>query len=336
MGGPLLTLGTDTPITAPTLAAYLSDWAGQDAGRIALADLIKGMAVGSIPLARRLGQGRLSGNPNAVVGHNATGDKQKALDMAAHHHFLAELGALSVAKVLSEEADAVIDLSPSGRFDVALDPVDGSGSIGIGAPLGMLFCAFPAGDSFLRSGRDIIAAGYASFGHTVDFGFSLGEGVVLATLDPQSGVFHIDTNAARVANTTATIAFNASNQRHWPLGLRTYVDDLLAGKDGPRRRNFNMRWIAAAVGDLHRILHQGGVFMYPADARKGYEDGFLRLPYEAFPIAYLMEQAGGAATDGRGPILDLTPGTIHARTPLFFGAAEELATLHGYLSNSDT
>jgi fructose-1,6-bisphosphatase I len=327
-----LTLDSDAPVTAIPLADHLMAEAGDDPMRRALAALIARIAGASVPIAARLSAGLLPGDPSAVVGTNLSGDRQKALDMAAHHHLMAALRGMSVARVLSEEAEEVIPLDPGGMFDVAMDPIDGSGSIGIGAPLGALFCVFPAGPTFLRPGRDIIAAGYVSFGHSVDLGVSTGAGVTIATLSPDTGRFHVDETGVTVAETTATVAFNASNPRRWSAGLQRYVHDLAEGAEGPRGRDFNMRWIAAAVGDLHRILRRGGMFMYPADTRPGYESGFLRLAYEAFPIAFLIEQAGGAATDGRTPILDLVPDHPHARVPLIFGARAEVATLHDYLS----
>lgn len=329
---PLL-LGRDVAISAPKLTQHLAQWAGTDDRRIALSTLLAALAQGSVPLAGRLAQGHLTGDPTAVIGRNESGDKQKALDMAAHDHFIDLLRGLSVARVLSEEAEQVIELDPAGQFDVSMDPIDGSGSIGIGAPLGALFAIFPAGDSFLRPGREMMAAAYVSFGHSVDFGFSTGDGVAISTLDPVTATFHVDTPDVRLKQDTSTIAFNASNQNRWVPGLRSYVCDLLEGADGPRGRDFNMRWIAAAVGDLHRILRRGGLFMYPGDSRPGYESGFLRLAYEAFPIAYLIEQAGGAATDGRNPILDLTPAHLHDRVSLVFGSSKEVAMVGEYLAN---
>ncbi|ETX30828.1 class 1 fructose-bisphosphatase [Roseivivax isoporae] len=330
-----LRLSRDGAITAPTLAHHLEQRAGDAPQRVALAALVAALAQGSIPLAGRLAQGHLTGDPTAVVGTNDSGDRQKALDMAAHDHFVALLRGLSVARVLSEEAETVIDLDPEGLFDVAMDPIDGSGSIGIGAPLGALFAIFPAGGSFLRSGREMIGAAYVSFGHSVDFGFSMGDGVSIATLDPVTGIFHVDSVDVRVTDETSTVAFNASNRKRWLPGLQSYVLDLLEGADGPRGRDFNMRWIAAAVGDLHRILRRGGLFMYPADTRPGYGGGFLRLAYEAFPIAYLVEQAGGAASDGRRPILDRIPAHPHDRVPLVFGSRAEVAVVADYLSDPE-
>lgn len=300
------------------------------------ADIIRALARALPALADRLAAGLLPGDPAALVGDNTTGDAQKALDLGAHHHMLDALRGLDVRLVLSEEAEEIAELDPAGAWDVAMDPIDGSGSIGIGAPLGMLFSILPAApEGFMRTGRAIVAAGYASFGHSLDFGFSLGDGVTTATYDRDADTFRIAHERVTLSPVAKVIAYNASNERHWPRGLQTYIRDLLAGKEGPRGRDFNMRWLAAAVGELHRILLKGGAFMYPADRRKGKENGHLRLIYEAAPIAFLMEQAGGAAHDGRVPILDILPDHPHQKTPLFFGATEELELLLGHLSQPD-
>jgi fructose-1,6-bisphosphatase I len=331
MDASILQLSADNDNPRPTLVQHLTAWAGDDPDRAALAHLIGVIAEAAVPLARRLALGSRPGDPTAIVGVNDSGDRVKALDLAAHDHFVTALRSASVRTLLSEEDATEISVDPEGRFAVAMDPVDGSGSIGIGAPLGTLFCVFPADGGFLRPGRDIIAAGYASFGHTTDFGFSLGNGVDIATLDPRDGTFRIESTGLTVPPKTNMVAFNASNRRRWAPGLAAYIDDCMDGKAGPRGHDFNMRWIAAAVGDLHRILRQGGLILFPADARAGYGDGFLRLAYEAFPIAWLIEQAGGAAIDGAGPILDLVPATNHARVPLIFGSRDEVAVLQAYL-----
>ncbi len=328
-----LELAGDHPVKAPSLSQFLSEWAGADDGRCALTGVISSIAEAAVPLALRLALARLPGDPAAPLAENESGDVQKALDLAAHTHILDALDRARVARLVSEEARDPIVLNGSGLLDVAIDPIDGSGSIGTGAPLGLLFAVFPKGETFLRPGREIVAAGYVSFGHSVDLGFSVGDGVMLATLDPRDGSFKMAGRAAVIPERTSTIAYNASNHRHFPAGLRRYIDDCLAGRKGSRGQDFNMRWIAAAVGDLHRILLKGGVFLYPADARPGYEKGHLRLLYEAFPIAFLMEQAGGAATDGDGPILDRTPAEIHEKTPLVFGSAAEVVTLQSYLDS---
>ncbi len=321
-----LSLPNDRPPDAPTLANHLASITATGARDRALSEIVTAIAAAASPIARRLALGALPGDPAAIVGANASGDRQKALDAAAHAHVLDALATVSVRAVLSEEADDVVHLSPDGQFDVAIDPIDGSDSIGIGTPLGLLFAIFPAGDTFLRSGREVIAAGYISFGHSVDMGLSLGAGVNLATHNPDDGTFRVTAENVRIPAKAKVAAYNAANLARWPTPLRTGITELTGDTVGGGR-NLNMRWLAAAVADLHRILNRGGLFLYPADSRPGYETGRLRLIYEAFPIAFLIEQAGGAASDGAGAILDRVPGSLHQNTPLIFGAADDVAAL---------
>lgn len=323
----MLRLPNDGPATGALLNDYLARRDGPAAIVAALADALP-------PLAERLAAGRLHGDPAAIVGVNDSGDKQKALDVGAHDYMLTALAGKGVRLVLSEEAEEIVELDPAGAWDIAIDPIDGSGSIGIGAPLGMLFAIFPAApEGFLRTGRSVVAAGYASFGHSCDFGFSLGDGVTVATYDAEIAAFRVSQENVTIKPDTKSVAYNASNERHWSEGLKAWQEDMLAGKDGPRGKDFNMRWLGAAVGDIHRILLQGGVFLYPADKRKGYEKGRLRLLYETIPIAYIMEQAGGAATDGRTPILDLLPEAPHEHSPLICGSANEVALIGDYIAS---
>lgn len=321
----MLILPNDRPASGDFLHARLSD---SGAGRI-----VRHIAEALTPLADRLAAGLLPGDPAELVGTNDSGDAQKALDVGAHQHMLAALAGCGIRHVLSEEAEAVVTLDPNGAYDVAMDPIDGSGSIGICALLGMLFVVYPAGDgSFRRPGTEAVAAGYACFGHSVDFVWSLGDGVHLATLDRKAGDFRITAENIKLKPETSMIAYNASNERFWGPGLRAYVRDLISGKEGPRGKNFNMRWLAAAVGDLHRIMLKGGAFLYPADARKGHEDGKLRLAYEAIPIAFIVEQAGGRASDGRGRILERVPSRPHAYCPVIFGSTEEVLLIERYIA----
>ena len=324
----MLRLPNDGAPTGVPLDEFLPEDHGPAAIVLALARAVPA-------LADRLAAGKLYGDPAAIVGTNDSGDAQKALDVGAHDHMLAALRAAGVRQVLSEEDPHVATLNPGGAWDVAIDPIDGSGSIGIGAPLGMLFSILPADPvGFLRRGRSVVASGYASFGHSCDFGWSLGDGVHIATYDRALGGFRVVREHVRLKPEAKTIAYNASNERHWHPGLKQWALDLRAGKEGPRARDFNMRWLAAAVGELHRILLLGGVFLYPADRRKGYEQGRLRTIYEAVPIAFLIEQAGGKATDGLSPILDRLPQDLHEHTPLVFGATDEVNLIARYLTNT--
>jgi fructose-1,6-bisphosphatase I len=330
----MLALPDDRASTALTVGDYLRRWAGKDAHRGAVAAVVAAFTEAAEPLARRLAAGALPGDPTRNVGTNKAGDAQKALDVAAHDYFVRLLTTAGARNILSEEAEEVIPGEVDGMVSVAVDPIDGSGSIGIGAPLGTRFGIYPAGDGseFLQPGRTMLAAGYLSFGHSVDLGFSVGEGVVIATLDPADGKFRIVADSVRLKAETSEIAYNASNQRHWARGVRAYIEDCYAGRDGPRGSEINMRWLAAAVGELHRILRRGGMFFYVGDERPDFAEGRLRLNYEGNPIAFLCEQAGGAATDGIRPILDITPRTPHQFTPLVFGAAREVEAFGRYVA----
>jgi len=250
--------------------------------------------------------------------------------MGAHDHMVSALRAAGVRQVLSKEAETAIPLNPTGLWDVAIDPITGFGSLGIGAPLGLLFSVMPvAAEGFLLTGRTVVAAGYASFGHSCDFGFSLGAGVDIATLDQPQDRFRLTHQNLHLTKEAKTVVFEASIERRWPPGLQAWAGDLRAGKDGPRERDFNMRWLAAAVGEL-----QGGCLLYTADRRTGDQNGRLRTVYEAVPIAFLIERAGGLATDGLTPILDRQPRALHEKTPLVFGARDEVVTIAAYLSGS--
>ena len=342
MTGRSLILPGDAP--APTgpaldgwLAAHMADTPHALALSEAILDTLRVILSAVPPLGLRLARGTLTGDPARTLGRNSVGDVQKALDLAAHDHFLAALADAPVAAVLSEEGAEVVPLSHGAPLELSLDPIDGSGSIGLGAPLGTLFALWPAapdGRHFTQPGRAAVAAGYVSFGHSVDLGLSAGAGVVLATLDPDGGAFHVTRAGVRLPDRAEVIAYNALNEQYLDPGWRAYVRDLVAGEDGPRGRDFNMRWFATAVAEAHRILSRGGAFLYPGDSRPGYGRGRLRLAYEGVPLAFLMEQAGGAATDGHTPILDLLPDPddLHAYVPLVFGARDEVAAVARYLS----
>ncbi|OAP38513.1 fructose 1,6-bisphosphatase [Sinorhizobium glycinis] len=317
---------------------YLSTWAGEDRSRQRVTALINGVLDAACLLSERIATGSLEGDPARLVGSNSDGDAQKAIDVASHALFVEILEQAGAGRILSEEADEPVVFKGSG-FGVAIDPIDGSGNLGLGAPVGTLFSIIPfteTEDPFLTSGRRQVAAGYVSFGNTIDLGFSVGDGMLLATMHPQTGEFLIVRRQVRIPPDTSELAFNASVHRHLPSGLSLYVQDCLGGREGPRGRDFNMRWLGSAVGELHRIVLRGGVFFYAADKRPGYQNGRLRLVYEANPIAFLMEQAGGRATDGISAILDRVPTSHHCRTPLVFGSATEVELIASYLNSNPT
>jgi fructose-1,6-bisphosphatase I len=183
---------------------------------------------------------------------------------------------------------------------------------------------------FLQQGANQKAAGFVLYGPHVDFVFTCGAGVHMAALEPDANQFRMTRTAAHIPAGMREFAINASNSRHWPGPVRAYIEDCLEGEEGPRGRNFNMRWTGAAVAEVYRILARGGLYLYPEDSRPGYEHGRLRLLYEANPIAFPIEQAGGAAIDGFHRVLDLTPASLHARTPLIFGSKDKVARVARY------
>ena len=285
-------------------------------------------------IARRIARDGIDEQLGSALGTSAGGDRQKALDRIADDAFRAALAGSAVRFYASEELETAIELNPAGTLALAIDPLDGSSNIDVDVTIGTIFGIYPAAvtaeASFLRPGSELIAAGYAVYGPQCCLVASCGTGVLKYVLDPETGTFVLVARDLRVPEQSAEFAINASNYRHWPAPIRAYIDDCVAGAEGPRARDFNMRWVASLVAEAHRILTRGGVFLYPRDDRKGYELGRLRLVYECAPIAFLITQAGGGATDGQDPILDRVPDGLHARTPFVFGSAEKVARVAAY------
>lgn len=300
----------------------------------AVADTVARLAGVFAEIAHRIARGGIAENLADARGTNSDGDGQKALDVIADDAFRAALQGSAVRHYASEEQEEVITLDPAGTLALAIDPLDGSSNIDTNVSIGTIFAIHDAAEtgaaSFLRPGRGLRAAGYAIYGPQCCLMLTFGEGVLKFVLDPETGGFVGLGRIAAIPSESSEYAINASNYRHWPAPIHAYVDDKVAGADGPAGRNFNMRWIASLVAETHRILTRGGIFLYPADGRKGYEAGRLRLVYECAPIAFLIEQAGGAATDGIDPVLDATPDRLHARVPFVFGSANKVARVATY------
>jgi fructose-1,6-bisphosphatase I len=308
------------------LESYLDQCATHEPADLPVCQTILGLAQAGRQIARILARGPLAGALSARIGESLDGDGQKALDVMTHEMVRDALRACPVALFASEEADAPEVLNADGTLAVAVDPLDGSSNIDTLAPIGTIFSILPArGESpFLQPGRNQLAAGFLIYGPQTVLVVTLGAGTRMFTLDPESGAYLAARGPLAVPAATKEYAINGSNQRHWELEIRTYINELLLGASGPRKQDFNTRWLASMVADAYRILIRGGVYLYPGDQRPGYAQGRLRLVYEANPIALLMEQAGAAATDGRTPILDLVPAELHQRVPLVFGSADEV------------
>ncbi|KQT54784.1 fructose 1,6-bisphosphatase [Aureimonas sp. Leaf454] len=327
---------------ASSLDAHLGSEAGTDPLRRKVADAIRHLAAASVKVRNTIIQGSSSDNLGASrdVG-NGGGDIQKELDVLADRVFLDAAKASDMAFYGSEEQDEAVALKADGALAIAIDPLDGSSNIETNVSIGTIFSILPVTDAhradpdsvFRQPGSRQLAAGFFIYGPQLLLVLSLGNGTHVFTFSPGFGGFVEFRPSVAIAEKAHEFAINASNYRHWDEAIRLYIDDCLAGTDGPRERDFNMRWIASMVADCYRILIRGGIFLYPGDGRKGYHQGRLRLLYEANPIAFCVENAGGAATDGVTRILDIVPETLHQRTPLVFGSAREVARVTRYMTD---
>ncbi len=320
-----------------TLDDYLRAFSHGDVTCEAVATVIARIASGAIALADLAAHGSLAGRMAAVVGRNAGGEEQKALDLLAHELFLDALKDAPVAALASEEADEPIAITRGAPLVVALDPLDGSKNIDVNASIGSIFAILPRHDLpwprlFLQPGSALLAAGFTVHGPQTTLVLTLGTGVNVFTLDRARRVFVLTRPNVRLPAGVREYAINAANYRHWDAPIRAFVDDCVAGADGPRAGDFNMRWLGCAVAEAYRVLLSGGIYLYPAESRAGMQHGRLRLVYEGNPLAFIMEQAGGAATDGIGRILDIVPQTLHQHTPLVYGARDKVERVARYCS----
>jgi fructose-1,6-bisphosphatase I len=290
-------------------------------------------------LAQTIADGPLAGDLAAAVGTNLGGDGQKALDLIADDAYAAALKGTMVRWYASEEQDDITELNPSGNLALAIDPLDGSSNIDANVSIGMIFSIFEAVEdpdkSFLRPAREQIAGGYFIFGPQCGLVVTFGDGTMQFTMDSRSRRFLLVDPKMQIPDDTTEYAINASNYRHWPRPIRAFIDDCVDGSEGPRGKDFNMRWIASLVAETHRILSRGGVFLYPGDSRNGYERGRLRMVYECAPIAFVVEQAGGKATDAIDPILGRQASELHGRTPFVFGSANKVDKISAYCDLPD-
>ena len=309
-------------MTALTLTKFLTQIA---ADQPAVAASVRALAGVAVELSATIARPDSTAQLSAVRGSaNADGDDQKKLDVLADEMITTALAAVDhVAGYLSEERDAAIQLHDGGEVIVASDPLDGSSNIDTNVSIGTIFSILPASCGSLQPGRNQLASGIFVYGPQTTLLVTCGDGVFAFQLGTD-GQFHDMGWQVRMPAETSEFAINASNSRHWAAPVSRYIADCLAGSAGPRQRNFNMRWVGSLVADGWRIFRRGGIFLYPADARDGYHNGRLRLVYEASPMAFLVTQAGGRASDGQQDILDIVPDALHQRVPLVFGSANEV------------
>ncbi len=293
-------------------------------------------------ISHAVGKGALGDVLGSAGSENVQGEVQKKLDILSNEILLQanEWGG-HLAAMASEEMESfhpIPNRYPKGEYMLLFDPLDGSSNIDVNVTIGTIFSVLkapegmgePSEQDFLQPGTKQVAAGYAVYGPQTVLVLTTGNGVHCFTLDREMGSWVMTQRDIQIPAETAEYAINASNSRHWFPPVKHYVSELEAGKTGPRGKNFNMRWIASMVADVHRILNRGGIFMYPADARDPDKPGKLRLMYEANPMAFIVEQAGGAATDGRQRILDIQPTELHQRVAVFLGSSDEVERVTRY------
>lgn len=293
-------------------------------------------------ISRIVARGLLAEPPGGAPIHNPQTEPRATFDLLANEQFLSNCGwGGHLAAMLSEEMDDPYlspDDIPHGRYLLAFDPFDGSANIDVNIPVGSVFSVLrcpedvtrPSARDFLQPGSKQVCAGYAIYGPTTVLVLTIGTGVHGFTLDGEIGEFILTHPDMTIPRETREFAINSSNSRFWEKPVKRYVAECLAGADGPREKNFNMRWIASLVAEVHRILLRGGIFMYPRDTRDPDRPGRLRLLYEANPLALIVEQAGGASSTGRERVLDVVPQAIHQHIPLILGSRDEVERVVRY------
>jgi fructose-1,6-bisphosphatase I len=292
-------------------------------------------------ISQAVNKGALGGVLGTAESENVQGEIQKKLDIIANEVLIEanEWGG-NLAAMASEEMEdiyVVPNRYPQGEYLLLFDPLDGSSNIDVNVSIGTIFSVLrkPEGSQvseqdFLQAGSKQVAAGYCVYGPQTTLVLTVGNGVAMFTLDREQGSFVLTQENIQIPADTQEFAINMSNMRHWDAPIKRYVDECLAGKEGPREKDFNMRWIASMVADVHRILTRGGIFMYPWDKREPNKPGKLRLMYEANPMGWLIEQAGGAATNGKERILDINPTQLHQRVSVILGSKNEVERVTGY------
>ena len=291
-------------------------------------------------------KGALGGVLGSAGSENVQGEVQKKLDIIANDVLIEanEWGG-HVLAMASEEMDDIHPVpqhQPKGPYLLLFDPLDGSSNIDVNVSIGTIFSVLlqpgdrhaVAASDFLQPGHRQVAAGYCVYGPQTTLVLTVGSGVAMFTLDREHGSFVLTQDGVQIPEETREFAINMSNMRHWDAPVKRYIDECLQGKEGPRGKDFNMRWIASMVADVHRILTRGGIFMYPWDKREPDKPGKLRLMYEANPMSFIVEQAGGAATNGRQRILDLQPSKLHERVSVILGSKNEVERVTAYHGES--
>ena len=314
----------------PTLKEYLSNWTLDGRTRGQVAETVLALAAASAGLSELIGRGALANKLGRVVARAGEIDEQKEIDVLANNMIVEELKALPVAALASEESELPIAIQNDAPLLVATDPLDGSSNVDANVSVGTIFSILPrhpssAGEAaFLRPGSHQLAAGFFVYGPQTVLALTVGHGTQIFTLDKETRTYHLTMRNISIPPEADEYAINASNARHWDDPIRIYIHDCENGANGPRGHDFNMRWTGSPVADVYRILTRGGIYLYPGDRRKGFRQGRIRLVYEANPLSWIVEQAGGRASTGRERVLDVVPAALHQKTPLICGSRDEV------------
>ena len=328
------------------LEDYLSEKLSQTEAKQRLASVVKALATTVIQIANLVESAPLAGQLGKLDNENVQGEQQAKLDLLTNDCFLANLQACdAVAGIVSEELEEAILFSKDTskpNYLAVFDPLDGSSNIEVNVAVGSIFSLLkapigraPQTADFLQKGTEQVLAGYAIYGPSTILVLTFGEGVHVFTLDRASGEFVLTQENMRVPENTKEFAINASNARFWELPIQQYIKECQAGTTGVRGKDFNMRWIASMVADLHRILMRGGIYCYPKDSKLPAKAGRLRLLYELNPMSWLIEQAGGKSSTGRERVLALMPTEVHQRAPIIIGSKNEVERIVSYYQEFD-
>jgi fructose-1,6-bisphosphatase I/sedoheptulose-1,7-bisphosphatase len=319
----------------------LADFLAQQLPSSRLGKLLLDIAVAVTAISAMTVRGSLDNFTDKLTSQNIQGETQVQLDVLTNEIFIQTLtNNGTVSGLASEEMDYPIALnaaSDNAEFLVVFDPLDGSSNVAVNVSVGSIFSILaapknraPVEADYLQKGRQQLAAGYAIYGPATMLVITTGNGTHGFTLDPNDKTFYLTHPAIQIPETSAEFAINASNQRHWEAPISRYVEECLAGTTGLRARDFNMRWVASMVADVHRILIRGGIYLYPRDYKQPIKAGRLRLMYEANPMSMLVEQANGKSSTGRIAIMEVVPDHVHQRVPVIMGSKEEVALVEQY------
>lgn len=312
----------------------LADWLRAETSDQDLTGVMISMAAAGAEIAAVLRQAPIAGQTGLAGSDNVQGEAQKALDVISNDIVLNHLRASPAVSILvSEELDEAVDLSSQGRLIVATDPLDGSSNLDVNVTVGTIFSILPSDGGLLQTGQAQLAAGYVAYGPATSLVVRISGATSVFILD-DTGEWVLTVNRAAVPVASGEFAINTARERFWDAATKGYVRESVEGETGAAGKRYNMRWVGSMVADVHRILMRGGIFLYPLDSETISKGGRLRLLYEANPMAWLIEGAGGRSSTGKQGILDVVPTDIHQRVPVILGSAEEVARIEAWYAKS--